>query len=97
MPVRITLRDGTITVSGDEDAVGAAASALKELVELAERGKVVEDADVATALGRRNGGNGTRLVYTEQAVFLDGYDDAGSREHGTRGLFDQLAAYLEKA
>jgi uncharacterized protein YndB with AHSA1/START domain len=41
-------------------------------------------------------GTGTRLVYTEQAVFLDGYDDAGSRERGTRGLFDQLAAWLEK-
>jgi phosphate starvation-inducible PhoH-like protein len=55
VPVRITLRDGTITVSGDEDAVGTAARALKELVELAERGKVVEEADVATALGRKNG------------------------------------------
>ena len=41
-------------------------------------------------------GTGTRLVYTEQAVFLDGHDDAGSREHGTRGLFDNLAAVLEK-
>jgi methyl-accepting chemotaxis protein len=40
-------------------------------------------------------GTGTRLVYTEQAVFLDGYDDAGGREQGTRGLFDQLARYLE--
>ena len=41
-------------------------------------------------------GTGTQLVYTEQAVFLDGYDDAGSRERGTKGLFDQLAAFLEK-
>lgn len=40
-------------------------------------------------------GKGTTLVYTEQAAFLDGYDDAGSREHGTRGLFDQLATMLE--
>jgi phosphate starvation-inducible protein PhoH and related proteins len=55
VPVRITLRDGTITVSGDDDAVGTAARALREMVELAERGKVVEEADVATALGRRNG------------------------------------------
>ncbi len=62
LPVRITLRDGTITVSGEEDAVSSAADALKELVLLAERGKVVEDADVAAALGdsRRNG-NGQRL------------------------------------
>ena len=40
-------------------------------------------------------GNGTRLVYTEQAVFLDGHDDAGSRQQGTGGLFDQLARFLE--
>jgi len=62
VPVRITLRDGTITVSGEEDAVGAASRALKELLELAERGKVVEEADVATALGRKNGDQGTRLA-----------------------------------
>jgi phosphate starvation-inducible protein PhoH and related proteins len=57
VPVRITLRDGTITVAGDEEAVESAARALKDLVDLAERGKVIEEADVATALGqgRRNG------------------------------------------
>jgi len=61
LPVRITLRDGTITVSGEDEAVTSAARALKELVDLAERGKQVEEADVATALGlaRRNGNNGT--------------------------------------
>jgi uncharacterized protein YndB with AHSA1/START domain len=37
---------------------------------------------------------GTRLVFTEQAVFLDGYDDAGSREQGTRWLLDKLGAAL---
>src|SRR5205809_5193199 len=62
VPVRITLRDGTITVSGDEDAVATASRALKELLELAERGKVVEEADVATALGRRNGDQRERLA-----------------------------------
>ena len=41
-------------------------------------------------------GKGTRLVYTEQAVFLDGHDDAGAREHGTRALFDNLEAALER-
>ncbi len=40
-------------------------------------------------------GNGTQLVLTEQGVFLDGYDDAGSREQGTNGLVDQLAAYVQ--
>jgi phosphate starvation-inducible PhoH-like protein len=59
LPVRITLRDGTITVSGEDDAVASASRALKELVELAERGKIVEEADVATALGPRRNGNGT--------------------------------------
>jgi len=69
VPVRITLRDGTITVSGDEDAVSSASRALKELVELAERGKVVEEADVATALGpRRNGDGGGRLADVYQGA-----------------------------
>ena len=41
-------------------------------------------------------GQGTRLVYTEQAVYLDGHDDAGAREHGTRALFDNLEAALKR-
>jgi hypothetical protein len=36
-----------------------------------------------------------RLVFTEQAVFLDGYDDAGSREHGTNWLLDKLGDALK--
>jgi uncharacterized protein YndB with AHSA1/START domain len=39
-------------------------------------------------------GAGTRLVFTEQAVFLDGYDDAGSRERGTAKLLDKLEGSL---
>lgn len=39
--------------------------------------------------------NGTALTYTEQGVYLDGYDDAGAREHGTRELLDQLDAFLK--
>jgi len=42
-------------------------------------------------------GRGTRLLLTEQGVFLDGYDDAGSREKGTRGLMDRLEATLNRA
>jgi uncharacterized protein YndB with AHSA1/START domain len=38
--------------------------------------------------------DGTRLKFTEQGVFLDGYDDAGGREHGTRELLNQLGASL---
>jgi uncharacterized protein YndB with AHSA1/START domain len=37
---------------------------------------------------------GVRLKVSEQAVFLDGYDDAGSREHGTNYLMDKLVASL---
>jgi uncharacterized protein YndB with AHSA1/START domain len=39
-------------------------------------------------------GAGTRLKLTEQGAFLDGYDDAGSREHGTGLLLDRLGASL---
>lgn len=41
-------------------------------------------------------GSGTRLTFTEQGVFLDGYDDAGSREQGSRWLIDKLAASVER-
>ena len=37
----------------------------------------------------------TRLVLTEQGVFLDGRDTAAQREEGTRGLLDALARLLE--
>jgi len=39
-------------------------------------------------------GAGARLVLTEQGAFLDGYDDAGSRERGTGSLLDRLGASL---
>jgi uncharacterized protein YndB with AHSA1/START domain len=39
-------------------------------------------------------GHGTRLVLTEQDVFLDGYSDSGAREAGTRELLDALEAEL---
>jgi uncharacterized protein YndB with AHSA1/START domain len=39
-------------------------------------------------------GDGTRLVLTEYGDFLDGYDDAGSREHGTNWLMDKLEVSL---
>ena len=40
-------------------------------------------------------GVGARLVMTEQGAFLDGYDDNGSRERGSREIMDKLGAYLE--
>jgi uncharacterized protein YndB with AHSA1/START domain len=39
-------------------------------------------------------GKGTRLKFTEQGVFLDGHDDAGMREQGSRWLLDQLGKSL---
>lgn len=41
-------------------------------------------------------GKGTRLVYTEQGVHLDGYDTPEGREHGTRELLDALGKELER-
>jgi len=40
-------------------------------------------------------GRKTTLMVTEQGAFLDGYDDAGSREHGTGHLLDALGASLK--
>lgn len=39
-------------------------------------------------------GAGTRLRITEQGAFLDGYDDGGRREDGTRQLIEGLARTL---
>ena len=40
-------------------------------------------------------GEKTTLMVTEQGAFLDGYDDAGSREQGTSHLLDALGASLK--
>jgi uncharacterized protein YndB with AHSA1/START domain len=37
----------------------------------------------------------TRLVLTEQGVFLDGHDTSTQREEGTRGLLGALARFLD--
>jgi uncharacterized protein YndB with AHSA1/START domain len=39
-------------------------------------------------------GDGTRLLYTEQAAFLDGGDTSADRERGTSEELDALAAWL---
>lgn len=41
-------------------------------------------------------GSGTKLVLTEQDVFLDGIDNAASREKGTRDLLDNLDKELQR-
>ena len=48
---------------------------------------------LATYEFKANGAS-TTFVLTEQGVFLDGYDDAGQREEGTRELLSQLGTYL---
>jgi uncharacterized protein YndB with AHSA1/START domain len=48
---------------------------------------------LATMQLKADGANTTLLV-TEQGAFLDGYDDAGSREEGTGHLLDALGASL---
>ncbi len=45
----------------------------------------------------RPAGTGTRLTFTEQAVFLDGFVDGGGRERGTRAHLDRLDAVLKRA
>ena len=42
------------------------------------------------AIEIRPEGASTKLVLTEYGDYLDGYDDAGSREHGTNLLMDRL-------
>lgn len=39
--------------------------------------------------------NGTRLIYTEQGVFLDGHDTPEQREHGTKLHLDKLGDVLD--
>jgi uncharacterized protein YndB with AHSA1/START domain len=41
-------------------------------------------------------GAGTRLTFTEQAVFLDGFVDGGGRERGTRAHLDRLETVLRR-
>ena len=44
----------------------------------------------------KSAGAGTRLQLTETGAYLDGYDDAGSREHGTNAIIDRLAGVLAR-
>lgn len=58
------------------------------------------DTRISVSLGTtefRPSATGTTLTYTEQGVYLDGYDDAGQREEGTRELLDQLGRFLDSA
>ena len=50
-----------------------------------------------TTIEFKKDGKRTAIKFTEQGVFLDGYDDAGSREHGSRWLIDKLGEVVESA
>ena len=39
-------------------------------------------------------GSRSKLAMTEQGAFLDGYDDSGSRERGTKDLLEKVAKSL---
>lgn len=57
----------------------------------------LDAARISVSLGTteiRANGEGSKLIYTEQGVYLDGYDDAGQREEGTFQLIGQLEAFL---
>jgi uncharacterized protein YndB with AHSA1/START domain len=47
-----------------------------------------------TTIALERDGDQTRLTYTEQGAHFDGLDSIEGREEGTRGLLDQLGAYL---
>lgn len=58
----------------------------------------VDDAKISVSLQTvelEAAGKRTRVKITEQGAYLDGYDDAGSRERGTAGLMEQLARAVE--
>ena len=60
---------------------------------------LLDDKPISASLATveiRPDGKGTRLVYTEQAAFLDGLDGAATREGGWTWLLDQLEKILER-
>jgi uncharacterized protein YndB with AHSA1/START domain len=57
----------------------------------------VDDRHISTSLttiAMEPDGDGTRLTYTEQGAYFDGLDSVAGREEGTRGVLDNLGAFL---
>lgn len=52
-------------------------------------------ASLATVEFHPHAGSGTRMVFTEQIVFLDGYQEREERIRGTEIGLDQLVAHLD--
>jgi uncharacterized protein YndB with AHSA1/START domain len=44
----------------------------------------------------KRSGKGTKLTFTEQGAFLDGFDNVADREHGTGEILDQLGRALKR-
>jgi len=85
IPVRITLRDGTLSVAGEEHEVRPAVRVLEELVELVERGRVIEEADVSTALGQARRGLRRRArVHVRSEGRAPAHAHAGDVPEGAR-------------
>lgn len=58
---------------------------------------IINDVKISVSLATleiRPEGAGAKLVITEHGAYLDGYDDNGSREHGTNMILDRLDAIL---
>jgi len=51
----------------------------------------------ATTVEFKPEGEGTKLIFTEQGVYLDGYDTPAQREHGTKEMLDKLGVQLKSA
>lgn len=49
-----------------------------------------------TTVEFRPNGSGTRMIYTEQIVFLDGVDNLAGRREGTEALIENLVAELNR-
>jgi uncharacterized protein YndB with AHSA1/START domain len=49
----------------------------------------------ATTVEFKPEGEGTKLIFTEQGVFLDGHDTPAQREHGTKEMLNKLGVQLE--
>jgi uncharacterized protein YndB with AHSA1/START domain len=59
----------------------------------------LDDTRISVSLGTvelKPDGDGTRLTYTEQGVFLDGLDVPEQRQQGTGALFDALGEELQR-
>jgi uncharacterized protein YndB with AHSA1/START domain len=59
----------------------------------------LDDVKISVSLATiefKEAGKGTKLLVTETGAFLDGYDDNGSREHGTNFLMDLMGASLTR-